>query len=240
MNLAQMYALADSKSGYSRSDGEIYDALNESGFRVFSAVLKEFRGFFIKFDETSLSLQPLSANATQEYPLPADLTQIVHLAERPSPSEDWHPMPPLDLSTALTTLQDNVGWEDFYAYGYGAESEFGFYGPYLDADAAEAGGALQIQKIRVAPGPTQARSCQIAYTAKWLEIVDASSKIMLPGEGTYAMLNFAIAELRRSSDDSLSADYEKKGETHLDSFLSWLRARQIMQPLTIETYGPGS
>lgn len=239
MNLAQMYALANSKSGYSRADAEIYDALNEAGFAVFAAVVKEFRGFFIKFDESSLSLQPLASNATQEYALPSDLTQIVHLAERLSASEDWHPMPPLDLSTALTTLQDNVGWEDFYSYGYGAESQFGFYGPYLDAAATEAGGDLQIQKIRVAPSPTEARSCQIAYTAKWLPITDGSSKVMLPDEGTYAMLNYAIAELRRASDDSLSAEYEAKGDKHLNSFLGWMRARQIMQPLTIETYGPG-
>jgi hypothetical protein len=232
-----MYALANGKSGYARSDVEIYDALNESGFRVFAAVLKEFGGFFLKFDETSLSLQPLSANPTQEYPLPADLTQIVHLAERLSSSEDWRPMAPLDLSTSLTTVQDNVGWNSCL---YGDDSEFGFYGPYLDAAAAAGGASAQTQKIRVSPAPTETRACQIAYTAKWLPIVDASSSVMLPDEGTYAMLNYAIAELRRASDDSLSADYEDKGDRHLQSFLSWARARQIMQPQSIRTYGPGN
>lgn len=240
MNLAQAYSLANSKSGYSRADAEIYDALNESGFRVYAAVLKEYRGFFIKFDESSLSLASLASNPTQEYALPADLTQIVHLAERLSTTEDWHPMSPLDLSSAMTTLQDNVGWEDFYSFGYGSESAYGFYGPYLDSTATQAGAALQIQKIRVAPGPSEARLCQIAYTAKWLPIVDGSSKIMLPDEGTYAMLNYAIAELRRASDDSISSDYEDKGDRHLSAFLSWLRARQIMSPLTIDTYGPGA
>lgn len=233
MNLAQMYSLANSKSGYARPDGEIYDALNEGGFRVFAAVLKEFRGFFIKFDETSLTLLP----GTTEYALPADLTQIVNLAERISPTNDWLPMAPLGLTSALSNIQDNVGWDTFYSGSYGDWSEFGFYGPYLDATATVAGGALQIQKIRVSPGIDTPRFCQIAYTAKWLPITDASSKIMLPDEGTYAMLNYAIGELRDASDDQ--SNYEAKGEKHLSSFLSWLRARQIMSPLTIRTYGPG-
>lgn len=236
MNLAQMYALANSKSGYARPDGEIYDALNEGGFRVYAAVLKEYRGFFLKFDETNLTLVP----GTSEYPLPADLTQIVHLAERITPTVDWSPMAPMTLGSALTNLQDALGWGTFYADGYGFGSAFGFYGPYLDAADAVAGAALQIQKIRVSPAIDTARACQIAYTAKWLPVVDGDSKIMLPDEGTYAMLNYAIAELRRASDDSASSDYEDKGDRHLSSFLSWLRARQIMSPLTISTYGPGN
>lgn len=231
MNLAQMYALANSKSGYTRSDAEIYDALNESGFRVYSAVLKEFSGFFLKFDETSLSLVP----DTTEYALPADLTQIVHLAERIDPTQNWRPMEPLSLNDALLNTQENVGWE-LYDGAYGTLSEFGFYGPYLDSAATT---GVQTQKIRVSPNPDSDRFCQIAYTAKWLPITDSSSSIMLPDEGTYSQLNFAIAELRRASDDSLSADYEQKGETHLSAFLSWLRARQIQSPLTIATYGPG-
>jgi hypothetical protein len=239
MNLAQMYNLANAKSGYARADEEIYDALNESGFRVYAAVLKEFRGFFLKFDETSLVLTPLAAGADQEYPLPPDLTQIVHLAERTTASENWRTMAPETLGNALTDLQDSVGWDDFYADSYGGDSDFSFYGPYLDAGAAAAAQALQIMKIRVSPAIDTTRACQIAYTAKWLPITDGSSTIMLPDEGTYCMLNYAIAELRRASDDSAAGDYEDKGDRHLQSFLSWLRARQIQQPLSIETYGPG-
>ena len=235
MNVAQMYALANLKSGLARSDGEIYDALNESGWRVYSAVLKEYRGFFIKFDETSLTLVP----GTVEYALPSDLTQIVHLAERSASTQDWAPMSPLDLDTTLCNVQNAVGWGEFYADGYGNNSRFGFYGPYLDASASKASQSLQIEKIRVSPGIDTPRACQIAYTAKWMPITDQSSSIMLPDEGTYAMLNYAIAELRRASDDSASGDYEDKGNRHLSSFLSWLRARQIMSPPTITPYGPG-
>lgn len=236
MNLAQMFASANGKSGYARSEGEIYAALSRAGFKVYSAVLKEFRGFFLKFDETSLSLSP--ANATQEYAMPADFTQMVHLAERQTTSENWHPMSPIDLDDAVSDLQDSLGWGPFYSSAYGDGSPFGFYGPYLDAAAAVQGQALQIQKIRVAPITDVTRMVQIAYTAKWLPIVDANSSVMLPDEGTMAMESFASAELCGMSDDTRASFYEKQGDNDLQAFLWWSRARQIMQPPTIREYGP--
>jgi len=238
MNLAQAYSLANSKSGFSRPDAEIYDAINQGGFKVYAATQKEFRGFFLKFDEASLTLDP--TNATQEYVLPADCGQIVHLAERLVASDNWHPMAPESLSDALTTLQDAVGWDSFYSYQYGDDSEFGYYGPYLDSTVTQAGGALQIQKIRVSPIPAETRFVQIAYTAKWLPITDASSKIMLPDEGTLAMVNYAASYLCASSDDVTRATYyESQGDKQLNSYLYWARARQIQAPLCIDTYGPG-
>lgn len=236
MNLAQMYAVANSKTNYSRSDGEIYAALDAAGFRVYSAVLKEFRGFFLKFDESSITLTPSQAN--QEYTLPSDLTQIVHLAERVSATENWRPMTPIDLDTAVSNLQAAIGWDDFYSDLYGYNSEFGYYGPYLDAASAPVAQTLQIQKIRVSPVPTENHFCQIAYTAKWLPITDGSSKIMLPDEGTHAMLSFAVAELHTDNDDTRQAPEEARGQAHLSAFLSWLRNRQIQQWPTIQMYGP--
>lgn len=238
MDLGHAYKLANSKSGYSRSDDEIYDALNAGGWRVFAATVKEFSGFFIKFDEVSLSLSP--SNATQEYSLPADCSQLVHVAERLTSSENWHPMSPETLDDALSNLQSATGWDSFWSSQYGTVSEFGYYGPYLDATAAPQGQALQIQKIRVSPIPSATRMVQLAYTAKWLPIVNASSSIMLPDEGTPAMLNYAVAELCKASDDSTRyAAYMKDGDSHLNSYLTWARARQIQAPLSIEPYGPG-
>jgi hypothetical protein len=232
MNLDQMYSLANSKSGYARSSAEIYDALNEGGFRVYAAVMKEFRGFFIKFDETSLTLAP----GTTEYTLPADFTQLVHLAERQVATDRWHPMAPMDLSEQLQTAQDAIGWD---VSTFGEDSPFGFFGPYLDATDAQAAAALQIQKIRVSPAVDVNRFVQLVYSAKWMPIIADSSVVMLPDEGTYAMLNFAIAELRRASDDGQGENYEDKAIRHLNAFLSWARLRQIMRPRTIEPYGPG-
>jgi hypothetical protein len=234
VNLSQMFALCNSKTSYSRSEGEIYAALSRSGFRVYSAVLKEFRGFFLKFDESSLTLVP----NTQEYAMPADFSQMVHLSERVSASENWRPMAPIDLDTAVNNVQQALGWEDFYSSVYGNQSEFGYYGPYLDSAATKLAQPLQIQKIRITPNPGASHFCQLAYTAKWLPINDASSLVMLPDEGTYAMESFASAELCGINDDTRASFYEAKGQSDLSAFLSWVRNRQIQTVPTIDMYGP--
>jgi hypothetical protein len=234
MNLSQMYAMANGKSGYARSEGEIYGSLDRAGFRVYAAAAKEQRGFFIKFDESSLTLS--TSNATQEYSLPADLTQIVHLAERLSASENWRSMCPIGISDAVSNLQASLGWS---GVGYGSASPFSFFGPYLGAAETVLGQASQVQKIRVEPIPDATRAVQIVYTAKWLPITDGDSTVMLPDEGTHAMESFASAELCAMSDDSRASSFEAQGQKDLTSFLTWVRARQVMSPPTIRPYGPG-
>src|SRR5487761_2234978 len=218
MNLSQMYALCNGKSGYSRSDGEIYSALNRAGQRVYEAVIKEYRGFFIKFDETTITLTP----GTQEYTLPTDLTQILNLAERISSTQEWNPMAPETLTDALTNLQNASGWTYFYSGQYGGRSAYGFYGPYLDSTATI---GVQTQKIRISPNIDQTRFCQIAYAAKWLPITDGSSKVMLPDEGTTTMESWASAELCAMNDDTRASSYMAQGDRDLSGFLSWLRMR---------------
>jgi hypothetical protein len=227
-NLAQMFALANARSANSRPEGEIYSALDEAGFLVYTAVLKEFSGFFLKFDTTSIVLTP----GTNIYPLPADLTQMVAIAERLTAAERWRPMDPTTLADSLFNTQDLVGWNDWEDL-YGEGSEFEFYGPYLPAVAP---GVAQVQSISVKPAIDVVRMCEIAYTAKWLPVVNEDSVVMLPNEGTYAMQNFAIAELNRANNDTLSAEYEAKGKTHLAAFLTWVRNRQLVKWPTITPY----
>lgn len=234
MTLAQMYSLANSKTYYSRPDADVYGALDQAGFFVYAAVLKEFRGYFLKVDSTTVTLTP----GTQEYTLPADLTQIVNIAERITTSENWHPMRAIDAEHAFDNIQQATGW-DIDSYGYGDQSPFGFYGPFLDSTAAQSAEASQIFKIQVSPAIDTARLCEIVYTAKWLPITSSGSTVMLPDEGTHAMLNYACAELFRSNNDSLADKYEAKGDKALSMFLTWVRARQIATNPTIATYGPG-
>lgn len=228
MNLAQMFALANSKSSYSRPSSEVYASLDEGGFFVYAAVLKEFSGFFLKFDTTSVTIVPTAT----EYALPADCTQLVHVSEKLNTSEQFRPCTPESVGDALENARNGVGWGD-WGWMYGASSEFSYAGPYLDSAAAT---GTQIQKIRFSPIPQDTRMVELAYTAKWLPIVDASSTIMLPVEGTYAMLNYGIAELARSNNDTLSREYEAKGDKHLAAFLTWCRNRQIQKTPTIPPY----
>lgn len=223
-----MFSLVNQKSLYSRSDTEIYAALSQGGFSVYSAILKEFRGTFLKFDESNITL----VAGQTEYPLEADLSSLVHLAERQSAAENWHPIQPEGLSDALTNTQQSLSWFD-YGFNYGDSSQFRFYGPYLDAAATT---GVQTQKIRISPAPTETRFVQVAYTAKWIPIVNSGSKVMLPDEGTYAMQDYAIAECLRSNDDTLSKEYEGKGDKSLAVFLNWLRVNQVMKFPSITPY----
>ncbi len=229
-DLAQMYALCNAKSSYSRPEGEILAALDEAGFLVYTAVLKEFSGFFLKFDTTTIVLTP----GQQEYALPPDLTNLVNLAERLTAAVNWAVIRPTTLANALDNTQTLVSWSDWGDY-YGEESSFRFYGPYLKA-ADASGGGTQTQYITIEPQVDAVRMCEIAYTAKWLPLVNQQSPVMMPAEGTYAMVNFALAELLRSNNDTLSAEYEGKAQRHLTAFLTWVRNRQVVEWPTIEPY----
>lgn len=228
-NLAQMYSTINSKSSFSRP-AEIYPALSEAGWLVYSAVLKENSGFFLKFDTSTIVLTP----GQQDYLLPPDLTNIVNLAERLTATERWRTIDPTGLREAMDNTQDLVSWDD---YSYDRGSRFKFYGPYLSA--AQIAAKTQIQSITIEPKIEQIRMCEIAYTAKWMPIVNENSMLMLPEEGTYAMQNFALAEVIRADDDDRAAEYEQKGQRHLTAFLTWVRQRQTVKRPHIEGYLEG-
>lgn len=224
-NLAQMFATVNAKTSFSRK-GEIYSALSEGGWMVYAATLKENSGFFLKFDTSTIVLTP----GHQDYLLPADLTNIVNLAERQTSAEKWRTIEPTGLREAMDNTQSNIGWD---GSGYGC-SELNFYGPYLTSTQTA---GTQTQSITITPSIQLTRMCEIAYTAKWLPITSGESVVMLPEEGTYAMQNYAIAEINRANDDTLSREYEAKGDKHLTSYLTWVRGRQSVQRPQIESYG---
>jgi hypothetical protein len=246
-NLSSMFATCNAKSQYSRDAGEIYSALSEAGFYVYSKALKEQSNFFLKFDASTLVLQP----NTQTYYLPPDCTQIINIAERKSASGKWLQMQPESVADALDNTRDCVGWYDIWDDNYG-ESRFSFAGPFLQAaDTTNAptgfgqagyniggyrGTGFQTQSILVSPVPTENHFVEIAYVAKWIPIVNDKSYVMLPEELTYAMQAFAIAELLRSNNDSNALAYDAKGQTHLNAGLSWVRSRQIVRNPQIVPY----
>ncbi len=227
--LAQMFDLARKKSYFSRPDDEVWAALNYGAWRVYSYVLKEFRGFFIKWDETSLTLTP----NVDEYTLPADLAQIVRLSERLSVNSPWLPMVPADLNSQLFIQQQ---FQDTITLSSGlvVTSDFTYYGPYLDS--ASTTSPTGVYKIRVAPKPTDTRACQLVYSAKFVPIINAGSQLMIPPEGSEAMLAWAVAELLRANSDQLAAEYEAKGQRDITEFLTFVRERQIQQRPTVEPY----
>lgn len=225
MNLAQLYANVNAKTSYTRPD-EIYAALEEAGFKVYAATLKEFGGFFLKFDTTTIALTP----GKQQYACPPDLGNLVHLAERISGTQNWHVIEPTTTGHAIDRQQQSVGWSyDDYESG----SQFRFYGPFLPEQATQ---GTQIQQLLFSPAIDQVRQCEIAYTAKWLPIINAASINTLPTEGTYAQQSFAIAEIHRANNDTLADVYETKGMRQLSDYLTWVRNRQTVKWPTIHPY----
>lgn len=231
-SLAQMIANCNAASYYSRTQGEILAKLEEAGFEIYTAVLKENSGFFIKFDESSVTLLPSQAN--QEYSLPADFSQMVHLAERATSSENWHPIEPAeDLENVLINQLSSSG---LLTLSLGDTSSYSYYGPFLDSGQTVNAAAAQLQKIRISPIPDIARFVQLVYSAKWLPIVNQNSPLMLPAEGTYAMEAKATGKLLDLNSDSLADKFDAKGAMLETKFLSWVRNRQIQERPTAGQY----
>lgn len=224
MNLTQMIATVNSKTYYSRPD-EVISALSEGGWKVFSAVVKEFAGFFLKIDTATLTLTP----GQQLYAMPADLGNLIGLAERSNPSENWREILPTSPREAFDRNQIATIWDGWF----GECSHFRFYGPFEGAKTTPTNQPMQIQ---VTPAIDMPRPCQIVYTAKYLPLTNPTSILSLPDEGTFGQQNFAIAEILRANNDSLANQYEAKAQGALTDFLTYIRNRQTVERPQIEGY----
>jgi len=87
-----MFQLCHSKRYYSRPDLEVWNAISEAASTLYLKVLAENRGFFVKFDTTTVAL----VVDTEEYTLPTDCTQVLSLRERSSSSVPWRTVTPAE------------------------------------------------------------------------------------------------------------------------------------------------
>lgn len=228
-----MFATCDADSYFSRSDDEVWSALNGAGQDVYNAVCNENGGMFIKFDTTSITLTP----DVNEIELPIEVSQILHLAERLTSTEEWHEIVPASLNNILHSQLRASGILSLSPWEPG---QFSYYGPYLDSAASVAAVASQKQKIRISPAPADTRFVQLVSTIKWLQILNASSTLVMPSEGTNAMERFASAKLvRKNGDLSLAAAFEAEGTKALTLFLTWVRARQMQEAQGVAPYLDG-
>lgn len=223
-NLAQMIAEVDSKSYYSRS-GEVVSALSKSGWKIFSAVVKEYAGFFLKVDTTSMTLTP----GQQLYPMPSDLGNLIGLGERSNTSENFREILPTSPQRAFANMQIATIWDGWF----GPSSHFRFFGPF---QGAVANNIPSPQQIQITPAVDMLRPCQIVYTAKYLPLTSSTSLLSLPDEGTYAQQSFALAEILRANNDTLAGQYQQEAMEQLTDFLTWVRDRQTVERPQITGY----
>jgi len=234
-SLSSMFSRINQKTSFIHTPDEVYSALDEAGLLVYQKVLKENRGFFVKIDETDLVLTPGTPGQDQIFSLPDDCTQILHLAERlqNSPTSRWSPMEPTTLGNSLTDA-----WGSYVDWGgFGSGSRFK-YSTFLTAPntASDFVYTDQVMQIAVTPTVDQARSTQLVYAAKWLQINDSTSKNMLPNEGTYAQYNGALAILTGDLDDTREGSYGQRYQMQLNAFLQWVADRQLQRGMRVKSY----
>lgn len=232
--LGNIYTRIDRNTRYMVSRDDIFAALNDEGFLLYSRILKEGEGFFVKTDETSVLLVP----NTQVYQLPVDCSQVAHMAERAQPTDPWSKMTPESQNMALEQQESIIS---SYVIGVLGASRYSYYGPYLDSSQvnsalAEPDNSLQIQSITVSPLIDIQRYVQVVYTVKWINIVDDSSTLILPDEASNALYNKTMANLTASTDDTRSVGFANLGEMQAKGFLSWVRDREIQTGPKVTSY----
>lgn len=230
MNLLQMYSLVRSKTYFSRSDVEIYAAINEGCHRIYQAVLKENRGYWIKWDTSTVAIVP----NTLEYTLPADLEQILRVRERVNSASAWRIVRHQDLTT-YAMLRDTA-IEAGVTYDCGFESPFSFYGPYELASVAEDSEDDETYNIRFSPTPAESHQVELVYAVKFVEVTGTGSFLIIPQEGRGAVVDFAVAELLKANGDDRSESFYETADQKMTYFLTLVRDRQMQDAPTIQPY----
>jgi hypothetical protein len=241
MNLQQLHDLANTRSYYSRTDADIYAALNAASRKVYLWTSREFRGYFFKTDTTSVAF----AAGVQQYQLPVDLRILIRFGEQLVNSTLGTPyrwLQPSDINSAQFIGRE---FESVASDFGGPVSEFLYSGPFLaDADALALPNQPgqpgdQVRSVLISPIPSDARQTKIFYAAAFVEIVGPQSPVMMPVESHDALLDIAVAELVRPNGDAMLAEsYATAGkEKFQEDFLPWMRMAQTQQvPATQEPY----
>ena len=232
MNLPLMYSLIQTKTYFSRSDVEIFAAINEGCHRMYQMVLKENRGYWIKWDTSTVQI----VSGTAEYSLPADLEQILRVREQTSSAVPWRIVRHVDL-TSESMLNDNAQAAGFYDGWYGGfESPYKFFGPYELASVAEDSEDDETYSIRFTPIPTESHNVEIVYSVKLVEVTNVNSFLIIPIEGRGAVCDYAIAELLKANGDDRAQAYYETAQEKMDSFLTLVRDRQQQDAPQVKPY----
>lgn len=196
---------ANSNSYFSRSTADLITAANSAGWAIFTAIKRENRGFFVKFDTTTITLTP----GQSFYTLPPDFSQLIHFSERRVSSEPYHPLGHTSIGNALDFAQIQTGFNNDTGY-YGGQSRYSFDGPYLPAPTNPTPNAPQIYQMDIIPAIDTVRMTELVYIANWIEIIDQNSVVMLPTSADAAWLALTTAELLDMNSDSQAETYRSK------------------------------
>jgi len=223
VDLRTMFQLAHAKSYYSRSDQEVWAAISGAAHTLYLKILAENRGFFIKWDTTTVALVP----TVEEYLLPADCTQLLRVREQSSSSDPWRTVAPAESLTDANFC-DSQFYSQLGLTMDGPSSEFTYYSYLLMTDAIT---TAENERIRFEPPPYDNRSVELVYVSRFIEISGPTSTKVIPNEGDEVVLYDAIATLLGDNGDNPEI---AAGHSHAEEiqFLKWVRKRQQQGPVT--------
>lgn len=230
MQLQQMFNLVSKRSFFSRDDDEVWAAISSVSKSLFLEVQEENRGFFIVFDTSSLQLQP----NVEEYALPSGCSQIVRLRERLTSTQPYSIIWPADDLNDPDLI--DAQFPEFASDLDGPNSDFEYYGPYLDFAGAQT--VAKVQKIRIEPIPQDARATELAYIAKFLEITSAASAKVLPDESDDAVV-YGATVICLGANEGVEQQLENNQGFYKEAkiqFMKWVRRRQQQRVRQVETY----
>lgn len=239
MTLKQIYALADSRSHFVRTAKPdiIWSAITEAARSLYFWIKKENKGFFIKWDTTTIAF----ANAQEEYTCPPDLEQIVRFSERQNSSQSWRQLTPSGVNDPLFKASQ---FEDVIILSGIVFSDYAYAGPYLTGPSEqtgqeaidEAAEQAEVYKVRIAPIPSSVRQTELIYTAKFLEMTEDTDVCIIPEEGRGVLLEYAIANLLRGKSDEEAVAIKASGDEMRELYLTSVRDRQIQEYAIVQPY----
>lgn len=239
MTLAQLFDLADARSGYVRTAKPqlVWSAITAAARSMYLWIKKENSGFFIKWDTTTIAI----IAGTDEYSCPPDLDQIVRFSERLNAQDTYREILPTGINTPL--FKQNQ-FDNIISITGGQTSSFSYIGPYSPGtagvdgqqDIEEAAVEAEVYRVRLAPKPTDVRQTEVVYSAKFIEMTKKEDVCVIPPDGRDALLDYAVAELLRGKNDALAEKLEGSGDKKRELYLTSVRDRQIQQYATIEPY----
>jgi hypothetical protein len=229
MNLTQIYSRCNKATYFSRSDDEIWDAINDGIRWAYQNVLKENQGYWIKFDTSTVSLVP----GTTQYALPADLQDILRVRERVNAADQWR----LVRNGALTDESIMRDYASATTLTFDSdESQFTFFGPFELASVAEDSTDDQTYEIQFSPQPVDTRQVELVYTVKCVDVTSPSSYLLIPDDGRPAVRDYAIGSLLALNGDERAQNFFDSAQSKLTMFLTVVRDRQLQDERVVTPY----
>ena len=160
----------------------MWAAINAAARQIYQAVIKESKEYWIEWD---MAYRPHPTRKATSCPPTASSWCA---SASVSSSDEWRMVHSADWLSSPAMLLTNLPISIRF---FVPTSNFTFYGPYLGMAESETDDDSDIESIRIAPTPVDTRQVELVSTAKFVEVEDAASFLMIPSDGHDALIDLA-------------------------------------------------